>query len=150
MAAIYERFSLAGDLESVELNQYIQTLAENILKTFTAGFNRFHLETFLDPVRLDTKRAANLGLILNELLTNSLKHAYPHHEKGTITIEIRQKNNQLRFVVKDDGIGLPDDFSPGKEKGMGFMLIETLVSQLKGKMSLEGGQGTQTTIEFPI
>ncbi|HAE87985.1 TPA: hypothetical protein DCG86_08170 [Candidatus Marinimicrobia bacterium] len=150
MAAIYERLSLTGDPESVELNQYIQTLAENILKTFTVGSNRLHLKTFLDPVRLDTKRAASLGLILNELLTNSLKYAYPNHEKGTITIEIRQTDNQIRFVVKDDGIGLPDDFSPGKEKSMGFMLIKTLVSQLKGKMTIDGGQGTQTTIEFPV
>lgn len=150
MAAIYERLSLTGDPESVELNQYIQTLAENILKTFTVGSNRLHLKTFLDPVRLDTKRAASLGLILNELLTNSLKYAYPNHEKGTITIEIRQTDNQIRFVVKDDGIGLPDDFSPGKEKSMGFMLINTLVSQLKGKMTIDGGQGTQTTIEFPV
>jgi len=148
VAAIYKRLNLTSDMESIELSQYIKTLAENILETFTAGSNRLHLETRLDPVRLVTKRAASLGLILNELLTNSLKYAYPHNEKGTITIEIHQEGNQLYFTVKDDGVGLPDDFSIGSQKSMGFMLIDILVKELKGKMSIDGKQGTQTTIEF--
>ncbi len=150
MAAIYERFSMTGDLESVALNQYLKTLAESILKTFAAGLERIALKTNLEPLKLDTKRAANLGLILNELLTNALKYAYPGTQKGNIFVDLHQNGQLIQLCVRDTGVGLPDNFSPETLNSMGIMLIQTLVKQLKGKMTIDGSQGTQFKIEFEL
>jgi PAS domain S-box-containing protein len=150
MAAIYERFSLSADIETVALDEYINDLADTILQTFTTGSIHIHLISDLDPVNIDTKRAVNLGLILNELLTNAYKYAFSGRKKGESRITLKKRDNKINLTVADNGIGLPEDFDLRTAKSMGLLLVNSLVNQLNGQLWYDRKKGTTFSLSFDI
>ncbi|WP_455240680.1 sensor histidine kinase [Methanothermobacter tenebrarum] len=89
-----------------------------------------------------------MGIIINELATNSIKYAFPN-KKGTITIKLTTQKDKIELTVADDGIGLPDSIDPEKTETLGLKLVNILTKQINGKINLKTKPGTQFKITFP-
>jgi PAS domain S-box-containing protein len=148
MSGIYEQLYGSGNLESVNLAKYITDLANMILKTYSIRSRKLILETNLEEIHLDLRRTVPLGLILNELITNILKYAYPDGQGGSINIETRKDDNIITVKVSDNGIGLPEGFSIKRADTMGLSLVKMLVDQIGGYLNVESSCGTKISITF--
>ena len=96
-----------------------------------------------------SNEAIPLGLILNELISNSLKHAFPEGRKGEIAIELKKEENRIIFSVADTGIGFPENLDFTATDSLGLQLVSALVQQLNGAIEMNRDQGTIFTITFP-
>jgi PAS domain S-box-containing protein len=151
VASLYEQLYGTDDPVSVDLGRYIQRLAEALFKTYAAGSGNIAWKTRLDEVRLDTKRTVPLGLILNELVTNSLKYAYPGGSKGEIRIDLERSGDLIILGVSDDGPGLPEGFDPETSGGMGWSLVRMLTEEIGGELTCPAvGKGVRVLIRFTL
>ena len=151
MAGIYEVLYKSAGGDKVDLRQYIGNLMAYLSQTYQTGERRVAFSVEFDDLKLDLKNAVPLGLILNELVTNALKYAFPNGAKGKILIEVKKReNNEVRLSVTDDGVGLPEGFEPEKVTSLGFRLVYLLARQLKGVVSAERNepQGTSIVVNF--
>lgn len=98
---------------------------------------------------MDPDRATACGLVVNEVLSNSLRHAFPLDRSGTIYIRFSRRDSAYELQIGDDGIGLPPEIDFDNQNTLGLRLISTLVSQLNGTVRIDGFQGTVFEIEFP-
>jgi len=153
IAMIYERLYLAPSLEGVELRAYIQELSRNIIDVYTNNRDRIALRMDLAAAELSTERAVPLGLILNELITNVLKYAYPGDAKGELRIKLANDAGSISLHIEDDGVGLPANFSPTANGSMGSQLVTMLAQQIEAKVayaSPESGSGTRISLRFKL
>ncbi len=153
IAMIYERLYLAPSMEGVELGAYIQELSQNIINLYTSNHSHITLRMELSKVELATERAVALGLILNELIMNVLKYAYPGGARGELRITLANDAGSIRLRVEDDGVGLPASFSPSATDSMGTQLVVMLSQQIGAQVTYacpEGGSGTQVTLGFAL
>lgn len=144
VAALYERLYRASDIDTVDLRAHLRGLTEELFKTY--GFKDIRLTTRFDEFRLDTKRAVPLGLILNELVTNALKYAYPGGAAGEVRVELARTGDGIRLSVADDGAGLPKDFDPAESGGTGMSLVRMLAAEIDGKLTFERQKGTRVSL----
>lgn len=151
MSKVYENLYQSEDLESVDLRKYIEDLVFSLHDIFVLNPTKIRFDVKLDNIRLDLKRTLPLGLILNELLTNALKYAYPNEKGGEIRIHLSRSNENIILSVGDDGEGLPDSVNIEKGNHFGYELIRSLTSQLKGVFSSvsKKGEGLNIMISFP-
>jgi len=98
-------------------------------------------------ITLNMETAIPLGLIISEMVTNSLKHAFPN-SKGEISISLHTKDEETELIIKDNGVGVPKDFYTQKPGKLGLQLLNTLVEQLEGTIKLDRSQGTTFKITF--
>ena len=103
-------------------------------------------------IRLSVDQAIPCGLIINELVTNSIRHAFPAGWKGEpqVLVSIRESGGTAEMIISDNGIGLPEPVDPGKKKSLGLSLVPMLVMQLGGTIVLERSPGTRATITFSV
>ncbi|SRR5581483_4070785 len=131
-----------------------QSIAEAIVGFVTSSWGsgrQVRVDVSGDPVVLDPKRASSLALVVNELITNSLKYAFPEESEGLVEIQSRVQDGEIQVVVRDDGVGLPDDFDVERAGSLGMRIVRNLVrTDLKGRFALETQNGTQATISFPL
>jgi two-component sensor histidine kinase len=99
---------------------------------------------------LNSDKLFSLGIIVNELLTNAMKYAYPGRDTGIIRVYAEKRGNQVSLVVHDDGIGLPEGFDIEKSTGLGMMLIKMLSEQIGGTITFENDNGTKVIVEFTV
>jgi two-component sensor histidine kinase len=132
---IHEKLMRSSDLTMIDLNMYLGELAQAIFKAYAVDAESLALELKLAELRLEATRAMPLGLILNELLTNSLKYAFPDGMSGTIGVRLEVEGDTVLLDVSDDGVGLPDDQDPKKRRGVGMTLIELLAGQIGGSFT---------------
>ncbi|EOQ95436.1 PAS domain S-box protein [Leptospira wolbachii serovar Codice str. CDC] len=151
MSKVYENLYQSEDLESVDLRKYIEDLVFSLHDIFVLNPTKIRFDVKLEEIRLDLKRTLPLGLILNELLTNALKYAYPNDKGGDIRIHLSRSNENIILSVGDDGEGLPDSVNIEKGNHFGYELIRSLTSQLKGVFSSvsKKGEGLNIMISFP-
>ena len=149
MSMIYEQLYTSDSLAHVEIRKYLTDLAGAILSSYALDTARTRLVTEVQDVHLDLKRAVPLGLIVNELLSNALKYAYPPPGEGEIRLELAFSGQEFRLRVSDDGTGLPQNFSRRVTESMGMKLVRLLVEQLDGTLTIEGIGGTSMIITFP-
>ena len=148
MALIHEQMYEAHDLSNINIQHYIKELAENLLRSYRLNQHiNLDIEVGIETMTLDT--LIPLGLLLNELISNSLKHAFKDQEEGTISV-IMDRNQNGKFVLEvgDDGVGLPKDFSFNNAHTLGMELVVTLSSQLDGTVERIDRPGTHFRIEF--
>ncbi len=150
IASLYERLYVAADIDRVDLGSYIKDLAESLVRTYASDAGNVRLTTRLDDVRLDTKRAVPLGLILNELVTNALKHAYPGGTRGEIRVTLERSSDRLCLGVADYGAGLPRDFVPATSGGMGWSLVRMLAEEIDARLTVENEGGCRVYIGFDL
>ncbi|MDA8426106.1 MAG: PAS domain S-box protein [Treponema sp.] len=148
LAAIYERLYLSEDFETIDFGRYIEELAPSIFAAFTLDSGRIRLDIRAAKVVLETKRAISLGLILNELLTNCLKHAFPSEAEGRVSVSLEEKDGTACLVVADDGVGLPDAAAFRSSGSMGLTLIRMLVEQIGGSLRVETAGGVSVSVCF--
>ena len=147
ISIVHQKLYQGTNLGSIEMKDYFLNLSENILDSFGAE-NKVTLNLAMDKLDLDIDTAVPLGLIINELLTNTIKYAFPEGDKGTITIKLEKQNDQhLHLVVTDNGIG-----KTGITHGTGFgtQLVSLLTQQLNGTMKEESENGTTHIFDFKL
>ena len=163
MALIHEKLYLSSDLASLDFTQYIEKLSLDLLRSYQVSQRQVTLEVDVVEVPLELDVAIPCGLIINELVSNSLKYAFPNGKQGTISVRLKYRGDdgapivtageekervRLELLVSDDGIGIPEDFDTESSDTLGLVLVRTLVQQLDGDMILERNEGTTFRIQF--
>ncbi|TFG65061.1 MAG: PAS domain S-box protein [Spirochaetales bacterium] len=148
VASVYDQLYKSDDFGSVDLQLYIQHLADSLFKTYAFDTDRIRLSASLQGVRLNHERAIILGLILNELLTNCLKYAFPDGKKGIIGVDLKETEDMVILVITDDGIGLPKGLNVETPDSFGLLVVKMLTAQLSGTVEIAGGNGTVIKIAF--
>jgi two-component system CheB/CheR fusion protein len=148
IARIHEMLYGSPDLARIEFAAYAKKMSKDLFAFYSVPAEQIHLKTDLHTESLTIGQAVPCGLILNELITNSLKHAYPKNRKGTIAISFRCADDECNLDVSDDGIGLPENVDPQSATSMGLQLVRLIVEQLQGTMSVTTDEGTHFTISF--
>ncbi|MFQ5787513.1 MAG: histidine kinase dimerization/phosphoacceptor domain -containing protein, partial [Thermodesulfobacteriota bacterium] len=150
MALVHEKIYYSKDLANIRLRDYVRDLANDLFKSYnlSSGNIEFKMEIEDIPIGIDT--SIPCGLIINELLSNSLKHAFPENKRGEIKIDIRSANeSEIEMVYSDNGIGLPKSFDFRKSTGFGFRMIVDLVEyKLMGNIELIRNGGTIFQVRF--
>lgn len=146
---IHEMLYKSKDLAKVDLSSYIQLLAEHIFSLHKTKRTRVGYNIDVEGVFLEMERALPCGLIISELISNSLKHGFPGDKKGDVSITMfADKGKKFTLVIQDNGIGIPAGWSIEKSQTLGMQLVSDLVLQLKGTLTLDNTQGMKVTIRF--
>lgn len=153
MGIIHQKLYLAGNLNSVEMQDYFKNLSESILETFNA-WDKMEIEVDMRKTDLNVEVAIPIGLIVNELVTNAWKYAFPEtifkHQKGKIKIQLKEiDQKQFQLVVSDNGVG-KYPAAPIQGTGFGSQLIRLLTQQLNGKMTEQIENGTTFLFDFKL
>lgn len=150
MSLVHEKLYESKDLARIDFHNYINDLVANLFQSYAVNLGEITLNLNIEDIQLDIDLAIPCGLIANELVTNSLKYAFPGGTKGEIKIAFRRtEENMLEFVISDDGIGLPKDLDFRKTESLGLHLVTILAeNQLHGEINLIRGKGTEFQIIF--
>ena len=146
MALIHEKLYLSEDLARLDFADYVQALATSLFQSYRIS-PKVDLRVDVEDVSLGIDQAIPCGLIINELVSNSLKHAFADGG-GELRIDLRQREQAVSLEISDDGVGLPSDVDVQDSKSLGLKLVNILVGQLKGSMQVHRESGTQFKIEF--
>ncbi|WP_111684916.1 tetratricopeptide repeat-containing sensor histidine kinase [Winogradskyella tangerina] len=152
MAILHKNLYVGNDLNMVNIQDYFEGLVNSILNSYNKTENEVELSVKAKDVFMDVESVIPVGLIANELVTNSLKHAFPNElkEKPTINIEMNEDDNNFILKVKDNGIGIKDEFiNKGKAESFGQRLIASLTKKLKATINVSNGSGTEVSITLP-
>jgi two-component sensor histidine kinase len=148
MALIHERLYRAQDMSRVDFGEYVRQLTDDLFRTYKVSGNIcLELELDIPPLTIDL--AIPCGLLLNELISNCLKHAFPNAAQGCLRVALFRKDGANVLIVADNGVGFPDHADFRNTKSFGLQLVNTLVDQLDGEISLTTNPGTTFTIQFP-
>jgi PAS domain S-box-containing protein len=137
LVGLYERLDPGMDSRAIALDMYLSDIANAVI---AASNGRVGLELDIEAMRVDARDAANLGLMLNELVTNALKHAYPGESRGTIRVRLTREGDGLLLEVRDDGSPLPPGFDPAASRGLGLLICRMLAGQSEGKLAIAAGE----------
>jgi PAS domain S-box-containing protein len=151
MALIHERLYRAPDLARIDFGEYVHNLATYLFRVYGVAAQSIRLDVQARSIFLDVDTAVSCGLIVNELISNSLKHAFAPGQKGQINVRLNQPGRgPMTIEVADDGVGLPPDIDIRTRDSLGLQLVRTLVDQLDGTMKVNGQGGTVFRIEFAV
>ena len=148
MALIHERLYQSTDLKRIDFGDYIQTLSNELFNTYVSDPSLVKLKINVNDIMLDINTSIPLGLIVNELITNSIKHAFPEGRNGEINIDFHTKDDYYEFIVKDNGIGFPEDLDFRNTDSLGLLIVNSLTEQINGKIELDKFNGTEFKITF--
>ena len=147
---IHEKLYQSRDFARVPFSDYAGTLAANVLQASDALNAGIGLHTDMEKILLAVDRAIPCGLILNELVTNALKHAYPDGRRGTISINLKHiDGDRIQLAVSDDGIGMRQTDGAERHDSIGLHLVRTLSEQLEGEVTIVVDGGTTVRVDFP-
>jgi len=162
MALIHEELYKEEGTDTLNFSEYLKMLAENLFQTYRLSSKNIHLKMDLEENSLfDMDTAIPLGIIVNELISNSLKHAFPDRDIGEIQIKLQSDENKkckiegcqstsYTLTVSDNGVGVPENFHIEDLDSLGFQLVVSLVDQLDGELELISNNGTEFTIRFTV
>ncbi|MCK4764528.1 MAG: PAS domain S-box protein [Candidatus Aminicenantes bacterium] len=151
MALVHEELYRSRDLSKIDFREYINRLIQHLFDSYSLNPGQVQLKVKVQDVFLDVETTIPLGLIINELITNSLKYAFPGGRKGELHIYLgnsEDKEYDLELRIGDNGIGIPEGFDLRESESLGMVLVDTLVKQLRGKINYETGNGASFTIKF--
>jgi PAS domain S-box-containing protein len=150
MALVHERLYRSGDLSRIDIGDYIQFLLTNLLKFYDINPMKITHSVSLKGVVVNIDTAIPLGLIINELISNSLKHAFPDGRRGNISIKASMQPDGPQIItIQDNGIGVPEGFDWKTAESLGLRLVVGLVEQIHGRIELKRGEGTTWEITIP-
>jgi two-component sensor histidine kinase len=151
MAFVHEKLYQSESLARIDFAEYVRTLTTYLFSSCGARAQGVTLDIQAEDVLLGIDAAIPCGLILNELVSNALKHAFPNGRDGEVRIDLRADDDQrLTLTVSDDGIGLPEGLDVHNTNSLGLQLVDTLVRQLDGTMEIHGQGGTEFKIDFVV
>jgi PAS domain S-box-containing protein len=150
MALIHDSLCRSADHTLIDFSLFLKNLSNKLLDVYTVSPNRITVSIIRETVYLDNYTAIPCGLIINELVSNALKHAFPDGRHGGISIEFRLKDSMYQLSFSDDGIGIPRDIDLATTDSMGLKLVYLLATdQLDGTIYLDQTHGTRFIIRFP-
>ncbi len=151
MALVHEKLYQSGNLSSIALDDYVADLCARLGDAADAAARGIVLATEVQPAQIGIDLAVPLGLVLNELVSNCLKHAFPGGRRGRITVRLERADaGGMRLIVADDGVGLPPGMTPADSPSLGLKLVTALAAQLDGRFTLDAQQGTVAVFSFPF
>jgi two-component sensor histidine kinase/HAMP domain-containing protein len=148
MALIHESLYRSSDLSRINIQEYIKSLAQGLFKSYGGARQRIRLNVDIEDITLSIDTAIPCGLIISELISNSLKHAFPEGREGVVDISVHAlENGELALTVRDNGVGIPESFDFNQTQSIGLSLVTGLVEQqLQGKIRFNRGNGTEIKI----
>jgi PAS domain S-box-containing protein len=149
MALIHEKLYQTRNLFEIDFHSYVEDLINNLMISYGVNKQNIIVKINIEHIRFDIDNAITLGLIINELASNSFRHAFKLHRKGVFEVSVDKRNDNFKLMVKDNGAGIPDDLDAKKNESLGLQLVETLIEQLYGKYEIHSNGGTEVLIEFP-
>jgi len=150
MLVLYDKLFLSTDYNNVSTKKYFENLIDEIIHNFP-NKNIISIISEIEDVMLSAKNIFDLGIIINELITNTMKYAFVSRESGKIKISLSTGKEQAILMIQNDGIPLPESVSfENPAGGFGFKLVALLVNQLNGNIQIERGEGTKFIIKFNI
>ncbi len=151
MALIHENLYRNENLADIKFSNYVKSLAGNLLRSYTENQGKIRFEYDIEDVFLPLDTGIPCGLIINELISNSIKYAFEGRNSGTITIRLtRPDSGAFELQVADDGKGISSDFNIEKSKSLGMKIVTRLVQQIDGTMDYDFNNGTKFIIKFKI
>ena len=147
MALIHEKLYKSDSLAKIDFTEYVKSLCSNLMFTYVEDPEKIRIKTEGDSINLNVDTSIPCGLIINELVTNSIKHAFPHRS-GEINLKLDASQDDFSITVRDNGIGFPKDLDFENTKTLGLQLVTNLVNQIDGDIELCRDNGTQFEIRF--
>jgi len=149
MGLIHEKLYQSRDLSKIDFSAYIRSLLVHLFHAYRIDANQVRLETELEDVHLDINAAVPCGLLVNELISNALKHAFPEGRKGAVKIGLRRRDDgAVELRVADNGVGFPEKLDFRRTESLGLQIVNLLIGQLDGTIELERKRGTAIVIAF--
>lgn len=150
MALIHEKLYRSHNLAIINFSDYLEDLVSNVFASYNVNASLIHLELNIEEIFLNIETATPCGLIVNELVSNTMKHAFPDDKDGILSVECYQENNHelIHLIIRDNGIGFPDNLDFRNTDSMGFQVVCTLIEQLEGTIELERSHGTTFHLKF--
>ncbi len=147
MALIHEKLYKTNSFSNINFKEYIEDITQNLTSLYSAGRD-ISINLDVQDVEVNIDQAITIGLTINELITNSLKYAFPKRQDGEISINMLKDNENLLLIIKDNGVGLPKDFNLEDSESLGLTLVDALVKQLNGELSILRNSGTEFQIKI--
>ncbi len=141
MALIHQNLYREENIRGIDMPGYINKLVQSLLQSYNAGENRIKLKTDIDPLSLDVDMVIPIGLVLNELITNSLKYAFNKTNEGTLQISLKKSDEELLLKVHDNGSGFPNGLNVWQTKSFGYKLIKAFAQKLKARLEVYNDNG---------
>lgn len=148
MSMIHEQLYQTDDLAKIDFNIYVNGLIKSLFQIYSSSQKHIEWDVNVEDVKLDLETAIPCGLIINELVSNSLKHAFKDRFNGKISVKMRKNNGLIILKVADNGVGIPDNFQIEKASTLGLKLVKTLVNQLEGALVIEIKNETSFNVTF--
>ena len=151
MALIHQMIYQNEDIRYIPFKSYLEKLSSQIMSSMLIDVNRIKINIIIKEIKLDVETAIPLGIIVNELLSNALKYAYPDKSSGNIDIWLKQEeDDQFTLTVNDDGPGLPEGFDIEEGKSLGLQLVDMLSKQMNSKLTYKYNNGAEFSIKFTV
>lgn len=144
MALIHEKIYGSNSLAAVNIKDYIESIVESLFVLYNSDI-AFHSN--LEPIELNMDESIPLGLILNELINNTIKYAFPN-EPGNLFIDLKKEGSKITLIYRDDGVGLPDDFDFENINSLGMVVVKNLTEQIDGEINILDVEGTGYSLIF--
>jgi PAS domain S-box-containing protein len=148
IAIVHEMLYQSKNFVDISFEAYVKRLIETVRNTLPLDHQHIDISIEAADVSLDINQAIPCAILINELVTNSYKHAFQEQDKGKIWVTLKQNTDHIDLIVKDDGVGLPEDFSIEEKNSIGMNLIQTLTDQLNGVLEISSRNGTCFEVSF--
>ena len=148
MALVHEKFYQAEELSEIDFGEYVQKLTQYIYQSYGDKTDRIKMIIESDRVGLDMDTAMPSGLLVNEIVSNAYKYAFPGETTGEIKIVLQKKDGKVVFRISDNGVGLPSEINLDAAESLGMQLIQALTAQLDGELEVSRENGTEFKITF--
>ncbi|MBX6322691.1 MAG: sensor histidine kinase, partial [Rhodospirillaceae bacterium] len=150
VARVHERLYQSDEIGTVELAPYLRGMCDDLVASLASGCGRLRIEVEAPSVALPADKVVLLGLMINELATNALRHAYPDGE-GVVRVVAGVEQGSLVLAVRDSGPGLPAGFDPARSRGFGMKLVRGLAQRLDGRVdAATGAGGAEIRVVLPL
>ncbi|MFL5753536.1 MAG: PAS domain S-box protein, partial [Bacteroidia bacterium] len=148
MAFIHESLYQTKDFTEINFSEYVLVLVKNLMHSYSSIDNRIKTRFEVENLLLNLDTSIPCGLIVNELVSNALKYAFPDNKEGYIFVQLKREKNKIVLSISDNGIGLPKDLDYRNTESLGLQLVVTLVEQIGGEIAINTEKGTNFTITF--
>ena len=146
MALIHEELYRSKDMESIDFSDYLVKLVNDLSSSYAIEKEKIKINVDVDTIYLDMDTAIPLGLMANELISNSFKHAFTNEKEGEIYVSLDRHDNKFIFILGDNGVGFPEEINFKQTDSLGLQLVTTLAAQIGGNIELERENGTKFII----
>ena len=148
ISMVHEKLYQSKNLDKIDFGDYISNIVTNLFQTYDINQSIIEYNSNLDNIKLNIETSIPCGLIITELVTNSIKHAFSNGETGKIWVDLHPENEKFILTIKDNGIGFPENVDFKDNGSLGLQLVDLLVDQLDGAIELNQKKGTEFKIEF--